>query len=124
MSSFTTPLRIEDAGRSMAGRQIYRVMEPFVYEVGKKGSGWRIEVPEGFHTDFASVPRCFWPIFPPIGQHGKAAVVHDYLYRSKSGFSRVVGDAIFLDAMTVLGVTWWRRWAMYLAVRLFGRKAN
>ncbi|WP_241363242.1 DUF1353 domain-containing protein, partial [Escherichia coli] len=27
----------------------------------------------------------------------------------------------FLDAMTVLGVSRWRRWLMYVAVRLFGR---
>ncbi|WP_442908701.1 DUF1353 domain-containing protein, partial [Hydrogenovibrio sp. 3SP14C1] len=34
-------------------------------------------VPEGFISDGATVPRIFWPIFPPIGRYLKATLVHD-----------------------------------------------
>src|SRR5262249_35732270 len=39
-----------------------------------------IMVPRGFVTDFASVPRLFWSLLPPIGRYGYAALFHDYVY--------------------------------------------
>lgn len=123
MSNFLSPLRIEDAGPGKHGRQVFVLLEEFPYEVGAAGSGLVIRVPAGFVTDFASIPRLFWTIVSPVGQHGKAAVVHDFLYRQTSGFSKVLADAIFFEAMELLGVPWYRRWAMYLAVRFFGRSS-
>lgn len=76
-------------------------------------------IPEGFVTDFASVPRCFWSIIPPMGRYGKAAILHDYLYHTKS-VSRKEADKIFLKAMDLLGVSAWKKYVMYFAVRLFG----
>lgn len=38
-----------------------------------------VNVPEGFVTDLASVPRAFWEIMRPEGRYAYAAVVHDYL---------------------------------------------
>ncbi len=112
-SSFTTPLVVEDLEGG------WRVVNAFTYAIGREGSTVCITVPAGFQTDFASVPRIFWSIFPPTGKHGKAAVLHDYLYATQQA-SRVVADAIFLEAMGVLDVPAWRRWAMYLGVRLGG----
>ena len=40
----------------------------------------RIEVAEGFETDFASVPRLLWVVLPKWGKYGNAAMVHDWLY--------------------------------------------
>lgn len=83
-----------------------------------------IKVPKGFTTDFASTPRWLHWLYPPWGRYGSAAIVHDYLYdQGRKGISpvdRVVADLIFKDAMLELGVPWYRRWAMYIAVRLFG----
>ncbi|MBK5931416.1 hypothetical protein CCR82_13035 [Halochromatium salexigens] len=28
---------------------------------------------------FASIPRLLWPLLPPVGRSGKAAVIHDWL---------------------------------------------
>ena len=95
------------------------VVEPFVYAVGELGGNDSITVPAGFITDFASVPRLFWRLFPPWGKYGKAAVLHDYLYH-KQRRSRREADAIFLEAMGVLGVPWLSREMMYAAVRAFG----
>ena len=76
-------------------------------------------VPSGFVTDFASVPRGLWNIFPPHGKYSKAAVLHDYLYRC-SVLSRKRCDEIFLTCMEVLGVPYMQRYAMYWGVRMFG----
>ena len=119
MSNFLSPLRIEDAGPGKHGRQVFVLLEEFVYEIGAEKSGIIIRVPIGFVTDFASIPRLLWSIVSPVGQHGKAAVVHDFLYRKTSGFSKILADAIFFEAMELLGVPWYRRWTMYLAVRFF-----
>ncbi len=114
MSSFTTPLVLE----YLDGRT-WRVAEEFVYHIGAEGSGMAIHVPKGFETDFASVPRVFWRVLPPTGDYGKAAVIHDKLYKDGSG-NREWCDGVFLEAMTVLGVSLIKRQIIYRAVRLFG----
>lgn len=114
MSSFTTPLRFE-----MVSGRLFELTEPFEYHVGEFPSEQVITVPKGFVTDLASVPRAFWPVFPPHGEYAKAAVVHDYLYRFPST-SREFADSVFDEAMGVLGVASWKRWLITTAVRLFG----
>lgn len=113
VSSFTTPLLLE----YLDGRQ-FRLLAGFVYETRLVPSG-AVYVRAGFVTDFASIPRGLWNLFPPTGHYGKAAVVHDWLYRC-TDVDRATCDKVFLEAMQVLGVGWFTRRAMYLAVRLFG----
>ena len=115
MSSFTSELKLTP----LADGTQWKLLEPFEYHLGIKNSGIILGVPEGFVTDFASIPRFFWRVLPPWNTHGKAAVLHDWCYQSGI-LSRVVSDAIFLEAMMVLGVVWWKRYALYAAVRLFG----
>lgn len=78
-------------------------------------------VPKGFETDGATVPRLFWPIFPPVGQYFPAAVLHDYLLleRERLKLSRRQADDRFAKALKVLGVSPWRRRLMCGAVRLW-----
>ena len=116
MSSFTAPLRLE----YLDGRK-WKVLEPFEYHVGEEGSGEVIAVPAGFITDFASVPRFFWRVLPPTGPYGKGAVIHDFLYSGQPpSYDRARADAIFLEAMAVVGVNWLTRYTMYAAVRVGG----
>lgn len=115
MSSFTTELKV----RPLPDGRHWELLEEFDYYLGSLDSGMYIRVPKGFVTDFASVPRIFWWLFPPWGKYGKAAVVHDYLYHTRM-FSRVVSDAIFLEAMVVLKVPLWKRLIIYWAVRIGG----
>lgn len=124
MSSFTTPLELEYIdGRS------WRITREFDYYLGPGLSTYTFTIPAGFITDFASVPRALWAVFPPTGPYGKAAVVHDYLYvlggrlGSDLIVSRSETDRIFREAMATLGVGTVRRWLMWVAVRLFGRGA-
>lgn len=78
-----------------------------------------IVVPRTFTTDFASVPRLMWVVFPPWGLYGNAAVVHDYLYATQF-VPRPTADAVFMEAMAVSAVPTWQKWPLFLAVRLFG----
>ena len=84
--------------------------------------GREFTIPKGFITDFASVPKAFWSILPPMGKYGLAALLHDYLYRTGL-VSRKEADKLFLKMMKKLGVSRWKRIVMYLAVRVFGGKA-
>jgi hypothetical protein len=81
----------------------------------------RITILPGFRWDGASVPRFFWRVIgaPRNGKYVPAALLHDALYAAEL-FSRLQCDRVFLDYMEQLGVSWWRRNAMYLAVRVGG----
>jgi hypothetical protein len=83
--------------------------------------GMVIIVPAGTYTDFASIPRGLRWLIPRVGDHGKAAVVHDYLcdqYNVGIG-TRRRADRIFLEAMVELGVGRLKRRIMYSAVRAY-----
>lgn len=75
-----------------------------------------VTVPKGFETDFASIPFLFWIFFPPIGIWLKAAVVHDYLYRTGKK-SRKEADSVFLKEIKLAPI---RMFIIWLNVRLFG----
>ena len=114
MSSFTTPFVGE-----LVGKNKWKVFKEFDYHVGSYPSLEIIHVPIDFITNFASVPRIFWFIISPIDDHGKAAVVHDYLYTI--GYAkRSVCDKIYLEALIVLNVAKWKRTIMYWGVKYFG----
>jgi hypothetical protein len=81
----------------------------------------RFEVPAGMRTDFASVPRVFVWFLPKYGRYTKAAILHDYLWRTAvpAGQLRLAeADGIFRRAMRELGVPFLRRWMMWAAVRM------
>ena len=126
MSAFTTELKVIHVDG-----KFWDVLAPFEYRVGSEDSAEVVRVDAHFITDFASIPRFAWSIIGhPTGRYGKAAVVHDWLYthpadglvaRPVQPRSRKRCDQIFLEGMKVLGVGWWKRSTMYLAVRVGGR---
>jgi hypothetical protein len=81
-----------------------------------------IDVPAGFQTDFASVPRL--PIFFTLfgDRAHREAVLHDYGYRVDSvpPMSRSMVDDLFLEAMKERGKGFFVRYAMYWGVRAGG----
>lgn len=81
--------------------------------------GRKIVIPKNFLTDGASVPRLFWSIIPPWGRYGRAAVVHDYLYRWQKTSRRQADDTL-LEAMWVSDCKAWEYLTIWFAVRLFG----
>jgi hypothetical protein len=124
MFDTSDPLRVE----YLDGHE-WKLLEDFCYfdEEGAPGEtdGTFIDVPAGFVTDFASIPRVLWNILPPTGPYGKAAVIHDYLYWTGKAEGRPIpksyADGVFYRAMRELGVGFLRARSMWLAVRLFGR---
>lgn len=103
----------------------WELYEDFIYITNiELPWGFIIKIPKGFITDFASIPKIFWPLLPRWHKYGPAAIVHDYLYHTKS-IDRKTADLIFKEAMKVLGVRKWRYTVIYYAVRWFaGHKFN
>lgn len=121
------------------GRSLWSVMRGLAYTTK---AGDRIEIPPGFYTDLASIPRPFWNLLPPDGPWTLAAVVHDFLYAThgtgvvsdgtcgitrkepfgalKWPYSRAESDGILLEAMEDLGVPRPQRLVIYLGVRVGG----
>lgn len=93
----------------------------YVTNVGRRGT---MVVPVGFKTDFASIPRFFQRLLPEIGRYDAAAVLHDYLYQNGVlhgiPVTRADADAMLNEAMGVMKVPAWQRWAIYHGVRLGG----
>lgn len=105
----TTQISDKESGR-------FKLKEPLLYFSKILGE---ITVPEGFVTDFASVPRLPLAYLAAGDTAHRPAVVHDYLY-SCADVERSTADAVFLEAMEAVGVPWWRRRIMWAAVRSFG----
>lgn len=103
-------------GAEVAVRQISKtewvVMRPYSYG--------RVRVTEGTPTDFASVPRPFTWLLPRYGNYTKAAIVHDVMWRSwvPQSMTRREADATLREMLLELDVAFWRRWAMWAAVRV------
>ena len=80
------------------------------------------EVPRGFETDGASVPRFFWRIFghPFSARHVRGGVRHDWRY--KCGIMpRKTADAAYRRDLIADGMPRVLAWLEYFAVRLCGR---
>ena len=76
-------------------------------------------VPKGIQTDLGSIPRALQGIFPKDGKAMFAYILHDYLYQVGM-FSRLDSDEMLEEAMGSLGVSWWRRKAVKLGLRVGG----
>jgi Protein of unknown function (DUF1353) len=130
MSSFTDKLEVSPNDDCSS----WTIASPFRYWLTELHKGDVITIPTGAQTDFASIPRVFWAIMSPYGRYGKAAIVHDYLYRNggyvnvaEDGqpirmrqFSRAECDQILYDAMVCSGVNWLQRKIIYAGVRVGG----
>lgn len=117
MSSFTDTLLVEPTPDG----DEWIIRKDFDYHVGEEGSGDIIHIHDGFVTDFASIPRFLWPILPPYGRYSQAAVVHDFLCVHRTRSSKETHD-MFLEMMTVLGVSSWKKYPMYYGVKIGGPK--
>ena len=110
--SFQTDLCVK-----VIGKQAFEVTQPLVYQT----TGMTIQVGVGFDFDGASVPQPLWSFgLPPMtGGYQRSATLHDALYAGEI-FDRKLCDELFLEAMESEGVCYFKRYAMYLAVRSAG----
>ena len=100
------------------------IMEHYFRVVTSKGL---FIIPTGFETDMASIPVPFHSILSPLGEYAPAAIFHDWAYsRASNGHfpaDRKMADDVFLELMYNLGVPWYTRHVIYLAVRAGGWKS-
>jgi hypothetical protein len=133
----------------LSGRvHAWELCEPMTFRLVDADDAEVVTVPPKFVTDFASVPRPFWFVISPWGRHGRAAIVHDFLYQlggvthpaagTMRRPSKTESDRLFRKAMGALdqlilgkkrvarlrlALAWPRRWVMWTAVALFGHRA-
>ena len=110
---FTLPLQGE-----FLGNYRWKLLAPFEYYLDEPG-GEKVVVPINFITDGLSIPKFALTIIGGHwdGQAPQAAVIHDFLYQDQR-YTRKKTDQIFLESMKILGVSWWKRRTMWLAVRI------
>ena len=103
-----TVRRSNDNEWTVVGKLVYR---------GKKDI---FEVPDGFPTDFATVPRVVVWLIPRFGRYTLPAVLHDWLCTEGIRQGKVTSreaDGIFRRSMRELDVPVARRWLMWTGVR-------
>ena len=87
----------------------FKLLEPVKYK--------DIEVPKGFTSDGASVPRFAWFIFPPNRtDYLPCAIIHDYLCDLEQ-YNKA--DKYFKECLKHLQVNKIHRCIMYYAVRIY-----
>lgn len=113
--------------------QLYEVVQDFTYQSDKLGRSVTVPgrskptKPDGYVTDFASIPRAAWDLLDPEDPIiAWPSVIHDYLYTRKGklpdGFTynREKADAVLREAMEACGAGHFIRESVYLAVRTGG----
>ena len=104
----------------VGSRVNYRLVDP-LHSQG-------ITVPAGFVTDFGSVPTALeWVVSGEDNHLVLPSIVHDWIYQNRGeipegSFTRKQADQMLLEGMRLRGAGWWKRNAVYLAVRLGGGK--
>jgi Protein of unknown function (DUF1353) len=103
-----------------------------MYFITKPGVGWKpnadqgkypaVEVPVGFVTDFASIPRAFWSFLRPDGEYTYPAIVHDWMYWSQER-PKEEADEILKFGMQDFDIEPATVQTIYQAVRLAGGAA-
>ena len=122
MAKFLTPLIT-----TKVGPQLWELYTDFVF-LSDKYPGLFI-APKGFVTNFASIPRIFWRIFPPVDNYDPAAVIHDAGYNHKLVTEhgerihtvKPIADRLFYEALMVCGTGRIKSKIMYELVTKFGK---
>lgn len=100
------------------GKPLWMLREPLLFQSKDLGL---ITVPEGFLTDYASVPRLPLTFWLTGDTAHASAVIHDFLV-SPPALAWERAASIFLEAMEAENIPWWRRKLMYWGVLLAGPK--
>lgn len=96
---------------------IFKLEKKFIVQV----DNYTITIPKGFHSDFASIPRVFWPVQSPYDYKNIApAILHDYQYTCPNNLTRRQIDSIFYSALIDNRVNPVVAYAFWIAVRVGG----
>lgn len=120
-AAFLTPLRTEKIGP-----QRWLLIDDCVFHsLHLRGD---VIAPRGFQTDFASIPRPLWVLFPPVDRYDPAAVIHDAAYGNalvtahgdRIFTGKRIADGLFLEALGACEVNTIKRRLMFAMVTVFG----
>ena len=113
MSDYTEHVSIEPFRDGVAWN--WRLTAPLNWEIGKLGSGLIVQIPEGFVTDLATIPKWGrWLFNPAAPDTAKASALHDYLLSIGWGQQAAAGE--FFAAMLADDVPRIQRGIYYVAV--------
>ena len=96
--------------------------KPLEVRIGK----YEFDVPKGFVSDGASIPRFLWWLFTPFSPDTiDAAIPHDFVYRNQSwwarmGYNKKDADIMMNLIMIERKVSGWKRRWIYAGLRTFG----
>jgi len=102
-------------------RRLNKIEWRLLTDITYRNSDVFVNAKAGLITDGASIPKYLWGIVgsPFTGRYTRPALIHDALYASER-LSRKDCDNLFLEMMEADGVSWLKRYSMYLAVRAGG----
>ena len=125
-------IRASDGANPRMGEDLYLTGAALTATwTDRSGATYEVCAPPGFLTDLTSVPPVFRLLVSRAGPWLEAAVLHDYLYvawqsvpgRGARSIDRLFADRLMRAAMQEKGVSLWRRWVIYAAVRLGGARS-
>lgn len=99
----------------------FELIESYSYECGFGV----VNVPQGYKTNGANIPRMFWSIYPPNSpEYLSAVVIHDYLcdkaYQNNKNYEDfILADNIFFIALKELGVDRFKSALFYLSCKTY-----
>jgi Protein of unknown function (DUF1353) len=79
----------------------------------------QVKVPQGFVSDFSSIPKAFWILFPPDSSYIYTLIVHDYLYWHQPT-TREVADLILREMLREVGASSSQAELLYSAAKVGG----
>ncbi|MBZ7981948.1 DUF1353 domain-containing protein [Campylobacter sp. RM12640] len=99
----------------------FELIENYSYECGFGV----VDIPTGYKTNGANIPRVFWSIYPPNSpEYLSAVVVHDFLcdkaYKNDKNYDDfILADNIFFIALKELGVDRFKSALFYLSCKSY-----
>src|SRR5688572_27511985 len=89
------PIRVEAIAPNY---RTWMVLDTFEYRLGSPDSPEYVRIEKGFITDFASIPRPLWWLWPPSqGIYLAAVLVHDCLYKTGYVLNIDTGEKRFIE---------------------------
>lgn len=136
MSTFTQftaeeKLEYDEVASRKYGIDLWKIVEGYRYYIGAEDSSRYIDIPTGYLTDGASIPRFLWWVLPPLGEYTQATTVHDYLCNTYEITEVINGvptqvpvtrkeiDEILYEALRVLKVEKWKQCVIKAGVNLY-----
>lgn len=117
----TSRLVIEPTSKHNGRRRVYRLVKRFACDIYYRGGTDLVRVPEGYETDFATLPLICQLVLGNRDDYAEESVIHDWL--CSNDLPRFYSNAKMRIIMTALGRPKWKILAVYYGLMIFGYKS-